>query len=131
MLAFSPEVLSGPGGAVVAAVCEVGPAADRRVVADVVAAVAAGRSTTRRLAQALLDRPSVLTDGRTSAPRVAAHLLHALRELGVVVSAPRCTTCAKELATFSRRGQDWYCTPCGRTPQACAACGKMRAVTSR
>jgi hypothetical protein len=131
VLAFSPEVLSDPGGTVVAAVCEADPAADRRVVSDVVAAVARGRSTTRRLAQALVDRPSILTNGRSPAPRVAADLLHALRELGVVVSAPRCTTCAKELATFCRRGQNWYCTPCGRTPQACAACGKMRAVTSR
>lgn len=131
MLAFSPEVLGDPGAVVVAAVCEVDPAADRHMVAEVVAAVAPGRSTSRRLAQALLDRPSILTDGRSPAPRVTADLLVALRKLGVGVSAPRCASCAKNLATFCRRGQDWYCTPCGRTPLACAACGKVKAVVSR
>ena len=131
MLAFSPEVLGDPGAVVVAAVCEVDPAADRHLVAEAVAAVAPGRSTSRRLAQALLDRPSILADGRSPAPRVVADLLHALRKLGVGVSAPRCATCAKELATFFRRGQDWYCTPCGRTPLACAVCGKVKAVASR
>ena len=131
MPAFSAEVLDDPDGVVVAAVCEVDPAAERRAVAEVVVAVAPGRSTRRRLAQALLDRPSILEDGRSPAPRVAADLLLALRNLGVGVSAPRCASCTKELATFQRRGQDWYCTPCGRTPLACAVCGKLRAVSSR
>jgi hypothetical protein len=131
MLAFSPEVLADPDAVIVAAVCDVDPAADRRAVADVVTAVAPGRSTCRRLAQALLVRPSILTDGRSPAPRVAADLLHALRKLGLGVSAPRCASCTKELATFQRRGQDWYCTPCGRTPMVCAACGNVRAVASR
>ncbi len=131
MLAFSPEALGDPAGVVAAAVCGVDPAADRARVAEAVAAVAPGRSTIRRLAQALLDRPSILTDGRSPAPRVAGDLLVALRQLGVSVPAPRCATCAKDLATFCRRGQDWYCTPCGRTPLACAACGKVRAVASR
>ncbi|MGH9054428.1 MAG: hypothetical protein ACRDZX_17170, partial [Acidimicrobiales bacterium] len=120
MLAFSPEVLADPDAVIVAAVCDVDPSADRRAVADTVTAVAPGRSTSRRLAQALLDRPSILTTGRSPAPRVTAALLLALRKLGVAVSAPRCATCAKQLATFFRRGQDWYCTPCGRTPLACA-----------
>ena len=131
MLAFSPEVLGDPVAVIVAAVCQVDPTADRDAVVEVVAAVAPGRSTTRRLAQALADRPSILTHGRSPAPRVAADLLVALRGLGVDVSAPRCTTCAKTLVTFCRRGQDWYCTPCGRTPLACAVCGKLRAVSSR
>jgi hypothetical protein len=131
MLAFSAEVLGDPAAVIVAAVCQRDPAADRDAVAEVVAAVAPGRSATRRLAQALVDRPSVLIDGRSPAPRVAADFLVALRELGVDVSAPCCTTCAKTLVTFQRRGQDWYCTPCGRTPLACAVCGKVRAVSSR
>lgn len=131
MPAFSPEVLADPAAVAIAVVCEVDSTADGQMVGDVVAAVAPGRSTCRRLAQALLDRPSILTDGSSPAPRVAADLLLALRNLGVSVSAPRCATCAKELATFQRRGQDWYCTPCGRTPLACAACGKVRAVSSR
>jgi hypothetical protein len=131
MPAFSPEVLADPAAVAVAAICKVDPAADPHVIAEVIDTVAPGRSTRRRLAQALLDRPSILTDGRSPAPRVAADLLLALRKLGVDVPAPHCASCAKQLATFQRRGQDWYCTPCGRTPLACAVCGKVRAVASR
>src|ERR1700737_5019321 len=98
MLARSTEAQGDPGVVVVTAVCQVDPAADRHAVSEVVAAVAPGRSTRRRLAQALLARPSLLTDGRSPAPRVVGDLLVALGKLGVDVSAPRCATCAKKLA---------------------------------
>jgi len=131
MAAFSPEVLADPGAVVVAAVRKVGLTADRHKIEKVVAAVAPGRSARRRLAQALMDRPSLLIDGSSPAPRVAGDLLVALRTLGVAVSAPRCKNCSKQLRTFQRRGHDWYCAVCGPTRLACAACGKVRVVTSR
>lgn len=131
MAAFSPEVLADPGAVVVAAVCEVDPKAERDSVEEVVAAIAAGRCARRRLAQALLERPSLLTDGRSPAPRVVGDLLVALRTLGVAVSPPCCAKCFKQLRSFQRRGEDWYCAPCGRAPLQCAACGKLRAVASR
>ncbi len=131
MAAFSPEVLADPGGVVVTAVCKVDPRAERDSVEGVVAAIASGRSARRRLAQALVDRPSLLSDGRSPAPRVAGDLLVALRKLGVAVSPPCCANCSKQLRTLQRRGEDWYCTPCGRTPLECGACGKLRAVASR
>ena len=64
--------------------------------------VAAGRAKRRRLAQALLDRPSLLTDGRSPAPRVAGDLLIALRQAGaVIISPPVCAGCGKQLRTCS------------------------------
>jgi len=131
MAAFSPEVLADPGGVVVAAVCKVDPRADRDGVEGVVAAIAPGRCGRRRLAQAVSDRPSLLTDGRSPAPRVAGDLLVALRKLGVAVSPPCCANCSKQLRSFQRRGEDWYCAACVRTPLECAACGKLRTVASR
>ena len=52
---------------------------------DLVRSVAAGRAKRRRLAQALLDKPSLLVDGRSPAPRVAGDLLIALRQAGAVI----------------------------------------------
>jgi hypothetical protein len=131
MLAFSPEALADPDAVIVAAVCDADPAVDQDAIAEIVAAVAPGRSTRRRLAQTLLDRPSLLADGCSPAPRVAGDFLVALIKLGVSVSPPRCANCSKHLATFHRRGQDWYCGVCGPTPLACAVCGRVRKVAAR
>ena len=95
-------------------------------------AVAGGRAKSRRLASALADRPAVLADGRSPAPRGVGDLLIALREAGArSVSAPCCARCGKQLRTFQRRGQDWYCAPASSGAEPCAACGKVRPVSSR
>ena len=61
---------------------------------------------------------------RRPAPRVA-------RGRARSVSPPRCARCGKPLRTFQRRGQDWYCAPCGQRAEPCAGCGKARPVASR
>ena len=39
--------------------------------------------------------------------------------------------CGRQVRGFQRRGQDWYCAPCMRHGEPCAACGKDRPVSSR
>ena len=124
--------VTDPDGVITALIIQVEPGLDADVVAGVLAAVAPGRNVRRRLAQALAERPGILTDGRSPAPRVAGSVLIALRRAGAVrVSAPVCTGCGKPLNTFQRRGQDWYCGVCGPTPTRCVGCGNLRKITSR
>ena len=112
------------------AAAEPGLAAEQ--IRAVVTAVAGGRAKSRRLASALAERPAVLADGRSPAPRAVGDLLVALREAGArSVSPPCCARCGKQLRTFQRRGQDWYCAPCEQRAEPCAACGKVRPVSSR
>ena len=74
----------------------------------------------------------MLADGRSPAPRAVGDLLVALRQAGArSVSPPCCARCGKQLRTFQRRGQDWYCAACGQRAEPCAACGKARPVSSR
>jgi hypothetical protein len=104
----------------------------REQVRVVVTAVAGGRAKSRRLASALAGRPGVLADGRSPAPRVVGDLLIALRKAGAeAVSPPCCARCGKQMRTFQRNGQDWYCSVCGQQAEPCAACGKTRRVSSR
>lgn len=130
--AISPEVLADPVGVIVSLVAERGPALDRAVITKAVEEVAGGRAKRRRLAQALLDKPEVLADGRSPAPRAVADLLIALRKAGAVtISAPVCAECGKQLRTVQRRGEDWYCGVCGPVREPCAACGQLRRVRCR
>src|ERR687887_2435923 len=100
-----PDVLTDPVGVVVELVTRLEPALDRAAVEGVVSGVAVGRAKRRRLAQALLDKPSLLADGRSPAPRVVADLLIALRQAGAEqISPPVCATCGKPLRTLQRRG---------------------------
>ncbi len=66
---MAPEVLTDPIGVVVDLICGADPALERVVVEAVVAGIAGGRAKRRRLAQALLDRPTLLP---TAAPRLLA-----------------------------------------------------------
>jgi hypothetical protein len=128
----APDVLSDPVGVVVGLLCAAEPGLDRQVAGELVGHVAAGRAKRRRLAQALLDKPSLLTDGRSPAPRVAGNLLIALRNAGAVaISPPVCAGCGRQLRTLQRRGEDWYCGTCGPRPEPCAACGLSRPVCVR
>jgi len=129
---LAPQVLADPVGVIVDLVAECDPILDRAAVADAVDGVAGGRAKRRRLAQALLDRPAVLVDGRSPAPRAVADLLIALHKAGATsISPPICAQCGKSLRTFQRRGQDWYCAVCGPRREPCAGCGQTRPVNIR
>jgi hypothetical protein len=127
-----PDALADPVGVVVDLVAAVEPTVDAAVIQSVVARVAGGRAKRRRLARALLDKPTLLVDGRSPAPRVVGDLLIALRQAGAVtVSPPCCARCGKQLRTMQRRGDDWYCHVCGPRRERCAGCGNSRPVSFR
>jgi uncharacterized protein YidB (DUF937 family) len=124
--------VSDPVGLITELVAAAGPGLAAEQIRAVVTAVAGGRAKSRRLAAALASRPAVLADGRSPAPRAVGDLLLALRQAGAQsVSPPRCARCGKPLRTFRRRGQDWYCAPCGQRAEPCAGCGTARPVASR
>jgi len=128
----APGVLADPAGVVADLVAGIEVSLDRASIEDVVARVAGGRAKRRRLARALLQRPLILTDGRSPAPRVAGDLLIALRHAGaVIISPPVCAGCGRQLRTLQRRGEDWYCGACGPSPEPCAGCGLSRPVCVR
>ncbi|HTW97877.1 MAG TPA: hypothetical protein VMD59_03815, partial [Acidimicrobiales bacterium] len=130
MAAFSLEVLADPLGLVTALIARRARGLGGEGLEEVVCAVAPGRAARRRLAQALLDRPAVLEDGRSPAPRVVAELLVALQALSDgAISPPRCASCDKALRSFQRRGEDWYCGVCGPRRVPCASCGKVAIAT--
>lgn len=128
-----PErAVSDPIGLIVDVVAAVEHQLTAEQIRTVVTAVAGGRAKSRRLASALAGRPAVLADGSSPAPRAVGDLLVALREAGArSVSPPSCAQCGKQLRTFQRRGQDWYCAACEQRAGPCAACGKVRPVFSR
>ncbi len=132
MTAGPSTALTDPLGVVVDLVADIEPALDRAVIADVVENVAGGRAKRRRLAQTLLNRPAVLADGRSPAPRVVGDLLAALRKAGASsISPPVCADCGKRLRSFQRRGEHWYCGGCGPRREPCTGCGKARPVSCR
>ena len=98
---FAPEVLADPIGVVVDLIAERKPGLDRSTITRVVEEIAGGRVKRRRLAQALIDRPPVLNDGRSPAPRAVGDLLVALNRAGAAhISAPMCAECGKDLRTL-------------------------------
>lgn len=126
------DPLLDPLGVVTAAVSAADGACDRATVCQIVEHVGGGRAKRRRLATALAENPSVLTTGRSPAPRVVGDLLLALRAAGATgISPPRCADCRREITSMQRRGDHWYCSPCFVHPQVCAACGHERQVTFR
>lgn len=132
MSAVGPEVPADPLDVVAELVGRVEPTMERAAIHDVVERVGGGRAKQRRLARFLVERPAVLTDGRSPAPRVVGDLLIALRAAGARhVSAPMCAGCSKGLRTLQRRGQDWYCASCGPQREPCQGCGQTRPVNGR
>jgi hypothetical protein len=130
--AHPDRAVSDPIGLIVDLVAAVEHQLAPEQIHTVITAVAGGRAKSRRLASSLAERPDVLTNGRSPAPRAVGDLLLALRKAGAsVVSPPCCAECGKQLRTFQRRGQDWYCAVCGPQPQPCAVCGNTRVVSSR
>jgi hypothetical protein len=128
----SGRIASDPIGLITDLVAAAERQLTREQIQAVAADVAGGRAKSRRLASALAERPAVLADGRSPAPRAVGDLLVALRQAGArTVSPPCCARCGKQLRTFQRSGQDWYCSVCEQRAEPCAACGKVRPVFSR
>lgn len=129
---MAPEVIADPIGVIVDLVVRHESTLDQATVTQVVRDLVGGRAKRRRVAQALLDKPTVLVDGRSPAPRAVGDLLIALRNIGATtISPPVCAECGKSLRTFQRRGEDWYCAVCGPVREPCAACGQLRRVACR
>jgi hypothetical protein len=129
---MAAEVLADPISVMAGLIADADPALAQTAITETVTRLAGGRAKQRRLAQALLDRPAILHDGRSPAPRVIADLLLALRAAGSVrISAPVCAGCAKPLGSLQRRGEDWWCGPCADRPEPCSACGQLRPVNFR
>jgi len=129
----SPDrVVSDPIGLIVDLVAAIEQRFPPEQIRTVATAVAGGRAKSRRLAAALAERPGVLVDGRSPAPRAVGELLLALREAGATaVAPPCCAQCAKGLRTFLRRGQNWYCSVCEQPVGQCAGCGNTKRISSR
>jgi hypothetical protein len=124
-------VLADPIGVIVDLVAAREPGLDRATIEATVTSVAGGRAKRRGLAQTLLDKPALLVDGRSPAPKGIGDLLIALRNAGArKISPPVCAECGKPLRTFHRRGEDWYCAVCGPRPRRCASCGQERIVAT-
>jgi hypothetical protein len=129
---FAPEVLADPIGVVVELIAERKPGLESSMITGVVEEIAGGRVKRRRLAQALLDRPRVLDDGRSPAPRAVGDLLVALNKAGASrISAPVCAKCGKHLRTLQRRGEQWYCGVCGPAREPCGGCARIRPIRTR
>jgi hypothetical protein len=112
-----PDLRADPVGAAVALITCIERGLDPALAGQAVLRIADGRAKRRKLAQALAQRPAVLADGKSPAPRVVGDLLIALRKAGaVVISPPVCVTCGKPLRTLQRGGEDWYCSVCIRRP---------------
>ncbi|GAA4612801.1 hypothetical protein GCM10023195_55120 [Actinoallomurus liliacearum] len=127
-----PAVLSDPIGVMVGLITEVDAELDHEVVEAMVVSVAGGRAKRRKLAQSLAERPEILTDGRSPAPRALGDLLIELVKAGATaISPPICAKCGKPLRTLQRRGEDWYCGVCGPIRLPCANCGDVDRVHSR
>ncbi|MFN2495743.1 MAG: hypothetical protein ABR608_07535 [Pseudonocardiaceae bacterium] len=126
------RAVANPIGLIVELIAAVEPTLAPEQVRGVVTAVAAGRAKARRLASALAQRPGVLVDGRSPAPRAVAELVLSLRRAGATaICLPCCAECGKQLRSFQRRGQHWYCAVCSQHREPCAGCGNTRVVSSR
>jgi hypothetical protein len=110
------RAVSDPNGFITDLVVTVDDRLAPEQVRAIVTAITGGRAKSRRLAAFLADRPAVLSDGRSPAPRAVGDLLIALRAAGAAVSPPVCAACSKPMRTLQRRGQDWYCGACGVRP---------------
>jgi hypothetical protein len=127
-----PEVITDPTGVIVGLITHVETGLGHSEVEVIVVSVAGGRAKRRKLAQALTQRPQILTNGRSPAPRAAGDLLIALVRAGATtISPPVCFECGKTLRTLQRRGEDWYCGACGPLREPCTACGRTKPVHSR
>ena len=127
-MAVFVEASADPIGTVVGVVTATRRELDPQLVSDTAGEVAPKRMMLRRLAKALVERPGVLEDGRSPAPKVVGEFLLGLRRRGAAVAAPVCASCGKDLVRQLRRGEDWVCYLCGKRRAGCASCGAVRQV---
>ncbi|MGW4720720.1 hypothetical protein [Nocardia sp. NPDC004260] len=125
------RVISDPIGFMADLVVTVDDQCGPEPIRTVVSVVAGGRAKSRRLAAFLAERPSVLTDGRSPAPRAIGDLLIELRKVGAMVAQPVCADCGRPMRTLQRRGQDWYCGTCCLRRLPCASCGRLKHTSTR
>lgn len=120
------RAVSDPAGLVTDLVAAAEPRLEPEQVRVVVTAVAGGRAKSRRLAAALAERPAVLADGRSPAPRAVGDLLVALRAAGAVaVSPPCCAQCGTTLRSFQRAARTGTARPAGsETPNRALRAGR-------
>ncbi len=131
-MTISVDPICDPVTTVVDLVAAADPALDAEEIRRIVERVGGGRAKRRRLATALASSPTVLTTGRSPAPKVVGDLLLALRAAGAArISPPGCADCGREITSMQRRGEHWYCCPCFVRPQQCASCGQQRQVSFR
>jgi hypothetical protein len=125
--------VADPVGLVVRLVAGVEQHLDAERIREVVTGVVRGRTSRRRLAQALRQHSEVLRTGRPPAALSVGRLLLALREAGAHnIAAPRCAECGRQVRyLFSRRGGSWGCSGCFDRHERCAGCGDQRRVVSR
>ncbi|HTX00561.1 MAG TPA: hypothetical protein VMD59_17405, partial [Acidimicrobiales bacterium] len=127
-----PAAVQDPIGLIVSLVAAASPELEPELARRLVSGLAGGRAKSRRLAAALAARPELLKDGLSPAPRALGELLVALSRLGAAsISPPRCASCHKELSSFQRRGEDWFCSVCDANSEPCAACHRLARVTTR
>ena len=117
---WRPDVLADPVGVIVGLVAGVEPALGRAAIRGLVISVAGGRAKRRRLARALIERPAVLADGRSPAPRVVGDLLIALRTAGAT----------GDLAAGLRRLRQGSCAPCSAAARTGTAASAVRGASA-
>jgi hypothetical protein len=131
-MTLSAGPICDPVATVVDLVAAADPVLDTDEIRRIVERVGGGRAKRRRLATAVASSPTVLTTGRSPAPKVVGDLLLALRAAGAArISAPGCAECGREITSMQRRGEHWYCCPCFVRPQECSSCGQQRQVSFR
>lgn len=126
------EATADPVGVIVRLVAEADPAMGLADIRSAVTLVAGGRAKRRRLAQALLEAPALLTAGGPPVPWAAGQLLLGLRSAGAqAIAAPRCGECGRSVSYLISRKGCVICSPCRDQPQPCARCGEERRVSTR
>jgi hypothetical protein len=129
-LVISAGALDDPVGVIVAQVAARDPGLDRAMITKVAQEVAGGRAERRRLAQALLDIPGVLADGRSPAPRAVADLLIGLRNVGAAgIAAPGAASSCVPSSAAATTGTAESAARSGNRARPAARSGASTAVT--
>lgn len=126
--------MTDPVSVITEIIGEVEPHLDSAVIAAAVQEVTRSRTARRRLARALVEKPSLLTCGRTEGPPLVDTLVRILLEHGAVeVVAPCCPGCGKPAKQMSTRDENGLrrCVTCDNnargifTARPCASCGRV------
>ena len=83
-----PQAVSDPIGVTVGLITGIEAGISYQAAEAVVVSIAGGRAKRRKLAQALAQRPTILTAGRAPAPRGGGDLLIAMVRAGASTSWP-------------------------------------------